>query len=85
MSKYKIDFIEEPSQFTSEEMNSIYGGYSSKGVCIGFTNCNCDTTDNKHSYSSKCNDEKEKKNKEEKEKKLFKKHNNTYCFIVTIK
>lgn len=79
-NKYKITFIEEPEILSNEKMMNLLGG----GLCIGFTNCGCNT-DKKGTYSN-CKKTKQKKDGEDKKEKFFfKKYHDTYCLIVTIK
>lgn len=45
MKKYKIDFIENPDEFTNDEMQYISGGDCLfKGVCIVKSVCGCKNT-----------------------------------------
>lgn len=79
--KYKIDFIEDPSAFSKDEMNSLIGG-----SCLVKVTCS-----HKESKNKKKADKKELEGADEESEcgiiDFFKNHfiekdNNSFCFIV---
>jgi hypothetical protein len=86
MKRFRFDFIEYPDAFDEEEMNAIYGGNTTSGLCIVFTNCKCNTS-NRLSYSCKNPSENAMNTDSTKnvKHKFIKRVEKTLCFAVTIR